>query len=316
MSTMINPASGPGIPLEVLRVSTPLGIRFWDLTLNVPVSDGLQVNLQLMNSQAPPLPAVCTSSGVYTFFGLPGLHSVEYPDGTGNFGPPRTYSYVVTVQDGLGRFLPMVLVYSLDQTGALLVNGVPDATPGARLAYLFSAPGRVAPPGIAMVRADLVDKNAVINGQNQPAAWAVVQAQVSGEVETWTGIADDQGRAALLFPYPLVEKLVLGSPPGTGQGNIADQNWPLSVQVQYSPNQAQFPLANLPDLQWPWTVTPSLKSILDNQAPATIWTDPVTPVSQLSTQLNLGEPLVLRSGSLSPPSTSSTLLISAGTSPP
>lgn len=78
MASAINAASGPGIPLEVLRIFTPLGIRFWDLTFDLPINDGLTVNLRLMNSQGPSLTAVLTLSGVYAFFGLPGLHAAEH----------------------------------------------------------------------------------------------------------------------------------------------------------------------------------------------------------------------------------------------
>ena len=41
MGLTINAAFGPGTPLEITRTFTPLGIRFWDLTQNLPVNDGL-----------------------------------------------------------------------------------------------------------------------------------------------------------------------------------------------------------------------------------------------------------------------------------
>jgi len=310
MSTAVNPVSGPGVPLEISRLFTPLGIRFWDLTLNVPVTDGLVVSLRLMNSTAPALHAVPTPSGVYAFFGLPGLRAVEYPDGSGQFGPLRTFSYVVSVEDTVGRYLPAVLIYTLDQTGAVLVNGVPDTTRGARLAYLFSAPGRPIPPGVAAVRAWLVDQ---VNG---PAAWAVMHVQVSGQTEVWPGIADASGSVLVLVPYPLLDRLQLGSPPGTGQGNIGGESWTVTVSVQYSPAQLTYPLANVPGLSWPFPATPNLKNILEDQKAATIWAGPSAPVTQLSASLKLGRDLVLRSAAASPPSTVPGLNISQGTSPP
>lgn len=311
MGTVINSVYGPGIPLEVSRTFTPLGIQFWDLTQNVAVSGDLVVTLRLINSAAPPLNATLTTSGVYAFFGLPGLRAAEYPVGSGQFGPSRTFSYAVTIQDTLGRYLPAVLVYTLDQTGAILVNGIPDSTRGARRAYLFSAPTRPVPPGVAAVRADLADQNA-----NAPAAWAVVRVQITGQTEIWTGIADDQGRAMVLVPYPLVDRLRLGSPPGSGQGNITGQSWPLAVQVLSSPAKLTFPMANQAGVVWPFTITPNLKGILEDQQPATIWADPNTPTEQLAASLSLGQGLVLRSVQTSPPSTLSVLNISQGTSPP
>src|SRR5580698_9562603 len=98
MPTAIKALPGPGIPLESLSIVTPLGIRFWDLTLGLSIVEGLTVNLRLANSAWPVLTATLTASGVYAFFGLPGLRAAEYPTGSG-YGPARTLSYVVTVQD-------------------------------------------------------------------------------------------------------------------------------------------------------------------------------------------------------------------------
>jgi len=192
------------------------------------------------------------------------------------------------------------------------VNGEPDPTPGPRTAYLFSAPTRTAPAGVAAVSAYLIDQVA-----NAPAAWALVTIQVGSDPETWTGIADDSGRALVLVPYPIAQNLILGSPPGTGQGNIAGETWPLTIHVQYSPDQLTYPLANASDVLYPWTVTPNLKDILSNQQPATIWSDPLTPVTTFQATLTLGQDLVLRSATTtaSPVSYASSLNISRGTSP-
>jgi hypothetical protein len=241
---------------------------------------------------------------------LPGLRAVEYP-GSSGFGPAQTFTYVVTVQDQLARYLPTVLVYTMDQTGAVLIGGVPDSTPGPRSAYLFSAPTRIAPPGMAAVSAYLIDQDA-----NVPAAWALVNIQVGGDSETWTGIADDSGSALVLVPYPVAQSLLLGSPPGSGQVNIADETWPLTAEVQYSPGLLGYPLAGAPDLVWPWTDTPNLKDILQAQQTAIIWADPATPTSQFQATLTLGQGLVLRSSAGSPLSQLSSLNISQGASPP
>jgi hypothetical protein len=305
MTATINPSTGPGIPLESLRVFTPLGIRFWDLALGRPIVDGLIVTLRLANSSSPVLTATLTASGVYAFFGLPGLRAAEYPSGAG-YGPARTFSYVVTVQDLLGSYLPAVIVYTLDQTGAPV-----NAQAGIQLAYLFSAPTRVAPPGMAAVSAYLIDQNA-----GAPAAWAMMSLQVGSDPETWIGVADDAGSALVLAPYPVAQSLLLGSPPGSGQTGVGADSWPLKVEVAYSPNLLGYPLAGAADLVWPWTDTPNIKDILKAQQPATIWADPATPVSQFQATLTLGQDLVLRSSQGSPGSLSSSLNISQGASPP
>jgi len=310
MGTAINTAYGPGTPLEVSQTFTPLGIRFWDLTQNLPIDDGLAVSLRLRNSNAPALPAVLTGSGVYAFFGLPGLYAAEHP-GPAGYGPPRTFRYIVTVQDLSGRYLPAVLGYTLDQTGAVIVNGLPDTTPGPRIAHLFSSVSRPVPAGVGAIRAYLMDRDA-----NQPAAWAVIRVQITGQTETWTGIADEAGRLLVLVPYPVMQVLQLGSPPGTGQASITTQSWPVTVVAQYSPDALTFPAADFPDVQWPWTDTPSLREILGKQQTAAIWMDPATPVAELSANLNFGADLVLNTASGSPPSPGSTLNISQGGSPP
>jgi hypothetical protein len=310
MGSAINTAYGPGTPLEVSQTFTPLGIRFWDLTQNLPISDGLAVSLRLGNSNAPALQAVLTQSGVYAFFGLHGLYAAEHPSPVG-YGPPRTFRYVVTVQDSLGRYLPAVLVYTLDQTGTVLVQGSPDTTPGARVAQLFSSVSRPVPVGVGAIRAELLDRDT-----NQPAAWAVIRVTITGESETWTGIADEAGRVLVLVPYPVMQVLQLGSPPGTGQGSITAQSWPVTVEAQYNPDLLSYPAADFQDAQWPWTDTPSLRDILCNQPTAAIWPNPATPAIELTANLNFGQDLVLSSASGSPPSPDSTLSISRGGSPP
>jgi len=310
MATGINFATGPGRPLDTLRIFTALGIRFWDLLLNVPIGDGLQVQARLEGSSGNPLDARQLPSGVYAFFGLPGLRAAEYPADPPDFGPPRTFNYIVTVADLLGRFLPAVLVYSLDQAGRVLAGGIPDPGRDPRVAYLFSAPSRTAPPGIAAVRADLLDKDT-----GQPAAWAVLRLQVAGQPEAWTGVADDRGRALILFPYPLVDRLTLGSPPGSGQGSITEQNWPVSVQARYGPANLRFSLDGVPGLAYPWSVTPNLKSILEDQPPARIWTEDSQSTFSADATLVFGQELVLRTRLSDPALLSSTLSISGGTSP-
>jgi hypothetical protein len=310
MATGINLTTGPGRPLETLRIFTALGIRFWDLLLNVPIDDGLHVQARLEESSGDPLEARRSLSGVYAFFGLPGMRAAEYPADPPDFGPPRTFNYVVTVSDLLGRFLPAVLVYSLDQAGRVLVGGVPDPGPDPRVAYLFSAPSRAVPPGIAAVRADLLDKDT-----GQPAGWAVLRLQIAGQSEAWTGIADERGRVLILFPYPLANRLTLGSPPGSGQGSITEQNWPVTVQARYGPANLRFPLAGVPGLAYPWPVTPSLKSILEDQPPASIWPEDSQSTFSAAATLVFGQELVLRTRLPDPAHPSSTLSISGGTSP-
>lgn len=306
MQTVVNSSQGPGRRLETLTIVTPLGIRFWDLTVNVPVGDGLEVKARRAGAMEPVVVARVTPSGTHVFFGLPGLRALEYPDGS----PLQTSiaSVLVTVRDRLERFLPTVIAYTIDPNGLAAAGG---ADRGPRMAYLFSAPTRAVPPGMAAVRATLVEKET-----GQPARHAVLRVQVADQSEVWTGISDQQGQVLALFPYPLVERLRLGSPPGTGQGSVTEQRWPIKVTARYAPARLRFPLADAGKAAFPFNLTPSLKSVLDEQTPALIWSSTATSVTELSRTLSFGEQLILRTDAGSPPSSSSTLLVSRGASPP
>jgi hypothetical protein len=300
-------------PLETLRIFTPLGIRFWDLVLDVPIDSGLVVTARPSGGDADPVQAFRTKSGIYAFQGLPGLHAVEYPtDASTATSPPGLLPFAITVEDALGRFLPAV--FSIDLP--LPFRGVfpPPALgspPGSGgRAYLFSAPARPVPAGMAAVRADLQDHET-----GGGAAFAVVNVQVNGS--TGTGIADRRGSALVLFPFPVIERLQLGSPPGTGQGGVSDYTRPLTAAVQYQPSALTYPLAGRQGVTDAWQAMPSLKSILDGQGPASIWlTDAGPPAPSITTDLRFGQELVLATASSSPLQTSSSLSISRGSSPP
>jgi hypothetical protein len=307
-------SAGLGIELEKFTIFTPLGIRFWDQTADQPVTDGLTVSAQLLNTDYRPVPAFRSSSGIYAFQGLPCLHDVEYPaaDATPPVSPPKTYSFVITVSDTLGRFLPMLFVVDLPLSypGVFLSNTVTSPPGEGARAYLFSAPLRPTMAGISVVRADLWDREA-----DQPAAFAAVEASIAGQ--TWRGIADDRGRVLVQFPSPLVTRLSAGSPPGIGQGPAAGMTWPIQIGVQYQPSRLRYPMASSRGAVPPWTATPSVKSILDEQQPALIWqNEGGPPMSTWTGYLLYGEELILRTASGSPSTNSSVLLVSSITSSP
>jgi len=303
---------GPGDFLGQRTIFTALGIQFWDQTADQPVTDGLFVAAQLQNAEYSPLPAVRTCSGLYAFQGLPGLSDVEYPaSDTPPGSPPKTIPFIITVWDSLNRFLPMLFTVELPlpYSGPFLSNDTVSPPGSGARAYVFSAPTRSAGTGIAVVRADLWDHEA-----DEPAAFAALRVSINNQV--WFGIADDQGRAQIQFPSPLVQRLSLGSPPGVGQGPISGMNWPVQVQVSYQPGALSFPLKNAQDVIWPWKITPSLKSILDGQKAAAIWQDEAgPPVTAWTGNLFYAEELVLRSAATIPSEVISTLSISQVTSP-
>lgn len=306
--------TGPGIEFEQVTIFTVLGIQFWDQVLDQPVTDGLAVAAQLLGADYMPVAAFRTVSGVYAFQGLPCLHSVEYPvaGAAGGVSPARTFPFVITVADTLSRFLPALFVVDLPlpYPGLFLSDQVTSPPGEGARAYLFSAPTRTAGPGVSTVRADLWDRDA-----GSPAAYAAMDVWIGGQL--WRGMADDQGRAVVQFPSPLVTRLSLGSPPGSGQGPATGMSWPIQVAVRYQPAKLRFPMAASRGAVWPWATTPSLKSILDEQQPALIWQDEAGPaVAEWTGDLVYGQELIQRTSTGSPSAASSFLIVSAAPSSP
>jgi hypothetical protein len=294
--------------LEKQRIFTPLGIRFWDFAQDRTVDDGLVVQAASIAGVAP-VTAMRTRSGVYAFQQLPGLMEVEYPRENANVpaSPPRALSFVIFVHDLLSRFLPQVFSVELPlpYRGVFLSNEVTSPPDAAARAYLFSSPTRPTPSGCASVRAQLLDKST-----GAPAAHAVVRVSVAGTV--WIGIADASGAVAVYFPYPALDRLSLGSPPGLGQGTIFNTTWPATAQVQSQPSKLTFPLSGMTNLSLSWQNTPGLKSVLNDQAGAPVWTTEAGPsATTFSTTLQFDQEAVLRTGAVSTQGYAGYLLITA-----
>jgi hypothetical protein len=101
---------------------------------------------------------------------------------------------------------------------------------------------------MAVIRAELRARVPQPDGSTATAAaaWAVLAASVAGQ-PTMRGIADREGRVAILTPYPepVTTSARLSSPPlGSGTG-LWDQEWPVRLEAFYQP-QAVAPA--VPDL--------------------------------------------------------------------
>ena len=296
--------------LERDRTFTPLGIRFWDVALDVPMADPLSVFAWRSGGPYAPVRAVRSMSGVYSFHGLPGEAAVEKPAPDEEFpetlGAPREYA--IAVDDARGHYLPIAfsVTLPLGYRGEFLGVAATTSPPGAAgRAYLFPGVARPVPPGAAAIRADLVDG---LTGE--PAAWAVLSVTLAGE--TRTGIADETGRVMVLLPFPTPERLRLGSPPADSR--VA--TWPVTLSVRWEPAALRYPCPAREGLDPAWATRPSLKSILDEQRPALVWTvEGEDVVDGWSDTLVHGRELVLRT-TLAGGDPAATLWISAGTSPP
>lgn len=301
--------SGAVRVLERQRTFTPLGIRFWDAVLDVPVTDALVVHAWLLGAAHAPVRAVRSPGGVYAFHGLPGQLEAEklsldeeHPE---QVGAPREYA--IAVDDPSGRWLPAAfgVTLPLGYRGEFL-SGSDASPPGdAGRAYLFSAVSRPVPPGVAAIRADLVDA-----ATGAPAAWAVLTATVGAE--TRSGIADAEGRVAVLIPYPTPEQLRESSPPV----NAGEAAWTVTVQALWEPSALRYLFPEREGLNPAWAERPSLKSILVEQGPALLWSDEGSgAVLEWTDTLVHGRELVLRTA-LAGGGDAPTVWISAGASPP
>jgi hypothetical protein len=232
---------------------------------------------------------------------------LEYPRSPdlGVDATPPTRSFVIAVADRQRRFLPAV--FGIDVPFVAPVPSFPDTTPGPPIplldAYLFSAPTRPVTTGMCAIRADLWDHAA-----NTPASNAVLRVQVGDR--SGIGVAGMDGKILVLLPSPLVERLRLGSPPGTSQDAPQGQTWPVTVEAWYWPNLA-LPFGTRPVLPAPWTSLPSLKAILDGQTLGSIYADTTSaPAANWQGDAQYDTELILRTQPVSE------LWINRGSSPP
>lgn len=309
--------------LEKVRIVTRLGIQFWDYATNTPIVAGLRVTAHSTVTGTAPVEALASPSGVYGFHGLPGLHAVEYPAESdiapssppASSPPSNGVPFIISVDDSRGRYLPMVfaLELPLDSTGpfqAPALSSPPASPPGSgSRAYLYSAPTRPAMTGVATIRSDLWD-----NDRDLPAAYAVLTLAVAGVRAT--GIADDRGRVLVMLPYPPLERLRLGSPPGANQGKVSDQLWPVVVRVRYEPARLRSPFEGRPG-GGPWRAVPGLKSVLEGQREGKLWETVPPPggprqqFAALDRELAYGRELILYTNPIDPNRDDGRLLVTA-----
>lgn len=248
---------------EVGARTATLGLTFWDPLLSTLVGDGLRVTASPVADPSRRAAALVSPSRVWVFHKLPGMVEVERGEGDEAFwkAPLKTRAYLVEVDDDLGRFVPFQLTIDAPVRGPFAWSppaGVtlPAAPPGA--IPLFSSATRKVPQGMGAIRADLWDPAAAtppgLKGPGGPAAFALITAKVDG-VSGIRGLADAQGRVALLFPYPapaLSGGVVIEPAPPAGGGGpgdpappgeeiplhtaaLTEQVWPVELSAAYAP---------------------------------------------------------------------------------
>jgi hypothetical protein len=261
--------------LEVAKVFTLLGIRFWDLAQDALVRDGLVVKAWPETAPALKTTACQTPAGIYAFHDIPGFYELEHPSEGVNPWDVTPTRFVVETIDPELRYLPLVFSVEVPFKGVFPTAAM--TSPHLRSpsgCYLFSAATRRVPPGLASIRASLLDL-----ASGQPAANAIVEIQVDGQ--TWCGISDDRGGVAIFLPYPeFVDPTSLSSPLEPVQ-----QVWDVRARVRYDPDGLLRPAGS---------DTPTILSIFSQES-GFVWPDDGGPSgTEVLFQLVYGEPLVIR----------------------
>jgi len=264
-------------PIRVLeRVirPAPLGLMVWDPVLGAPIKAGLDIVVQPANRPAQQIRLSANKSGIWIAGGLPGRASFDLPN------PPRTFR--ITIADLSGDFLPTAFDADLPAGGLYGWPGwaglaqplLAPLQPLADRIPLFSSPVRQVGEPRAEVRCQLAERST-----GRPAAWALVTASHAGVVCAMA-MADAEGRASLLFPYPLRPRPSLATSPPA----ITDYRWPLEMTAYYQP-AATNPAA-----------IPDLAAVFAQLAhPVTLWRSTQGAGTPLpAALLTLGQPLVLR----------------------
>jgi hypothetical protein len=229
--------------LEELARHAAIGIRFWDLARGSSVVNGLTVEVFPRHNPRARKPMLPNPSSVYVGHVLSGLADFASSD----IDPPALWSapeaalkaYRIEVRDRFDRFLPIAFDADLPVPGLLSWNapwfspprpimlpGTSGSPPQLMLERipLFSTPSRGLPDASAVVYAELRDP---LGGR--PAAWALLGVSIEGE-RRGLGLADKEGRVAVMFPYPEPPRRALASPPEAR----SDFSWPVDLEVFWS----------------------------------------------------------------------------------
>lgn len=259
--------SGPDTVLERLARVTPLGVRFWDEATHAAIAEGLMVSVYPSGEPLRRTSARPNSINTFVLPQLPGPRIVEEEFGEGDdefWKQVHPRPFVIEVIDQRGSYQPFVMTVSLPFRGHAVPPFVATGSPPSEVVPLFPTASRPIPAGIAVVRADLQTPLPPRPGEPRrlrPASWAVLEAQV-GTLPPVRGVADREGRVAVLFPYPEPRPSPArpASPPYPGGTSLQEQKWPVRLTVFYEP---ETPTPDIPDLRRTLDQLPAVASIED-----------------------------------------------------
>jgi len=237
-------------PFRLLERQTsiaPLGVKFWDVSTGAHVSEGLQVIAYPDGHHLHFTKALPNRSGAYVLHHAWGLRPFELGLGNAPFpeSPPATRRYTIVVNDENRRLLPVRFAADLPTVGFFRWSLTRPGTPFEPLdgsVPLYPSAARMFAAGTAVLRAELYESRPeIINGVRvlRPAAWAMMEARFNGRL-LGRGIADEQGRIAVVFAYPPPRDSIRssGSPPVnavTARVPFLKQEWTIQLQAFYEP---------------------------------------------------------------------------------
>jgi hypothetical protein len=295
--------------IETVQRTTPLGVAFFDLLTDAPITDGLLVSVRPSAHTGRFRAGTPTPSGVHVLSGIPGLRDVEFPRvapgeraDLDDLPSGADIPVDVLVEDRLRRFLPTVLTVNAPHRGvvtaadalagcASLVWSVPAETP----MFLVSGPDRSIPSTTAVVRACLRHRTTMT-----PAAHAVLVVECAGQ--RVVGVADAGGNVVVAFPYPgFAAAAVPGSIPAGSHGvPTAEQHWSVTVDVRWAPTTLSFPAG---------VEIPRVHTVFCQRAGTVVDHDAGPATSTLDAQLAYGVPLVLGTQGVTDPERRSFLFV-------
>lgn len=298
--------------LETIVHLTPLGIRCVDLTTQIPVTRGLRITAAAIEGYGRTIVAHTTSSGVYAFHGMPGLHDFEFgmrpellntPPVT---SPPFGKEFVIVIEDVEGRYLPSGIILTAPRNEIIEVP-------------LFSAPSRATVPGLAVVRGSVSDASLLsADGKPRFAAHARVKAEYAftASPNSYATLADARGEFAVHLPFPNPLRPPLGmmttSPNTTGRKTLGELRWPVTLSFDYQPARQRFvclrtdggvevlngPEEEISDALPPgWRCAPELASLLQQTAAYIAQPAFSPPIMSLKAEVEFGKETVVRSTS-------------------
>lgn len=271
------------IVLERVTRVTPLGIRFWDDVTARVISDGLVVEVYPSGEPTRRMAARANRFGTFVLPRLPGARDPAFELGVGDAGSwqrLQSRPYVIEVCDRHGCFQPFTVNQALPTQGVAILPCPLPASPPMKAVPIFSSPARPVPEGMAVLRAELL---AHMPGQAVPvpASWAVLVAHLAGQPPA-RGVADREGRVAVIFPYPepIANPARPMSPPYPSGQSLWDQEWPVRLEAFYDPVAPP-----------PWV--PDLCRTLA-QGPASLWADSSGTRPLPDQTLRYGQELIVR----------------------